>query len=200
MSEYLKEINEFWQEYMAQYNSIYDLDTLNKMVKNNDTTAFLHPQDLAYLKKHFGDNFSEIPRFKKMVDYANGKVKINKNRQRVVQENAEISPAIARPYFGNPESADIVILKKQAENDFKINDPNLPVEVVLRYRNRVLSDIQGKLKMNGQKIFLPYLDRHCWFEKYLYSNGSILKQFRINPNRVMVMNFFPYQTGHTDKA
>lgn len=197
MSEYLKEINEFWQEYMAQYNSIYDLDTLNKMVKNNDTTAFLHPQDLAYLKKHFGDNFSEIPRFKKMVDYANGKVKINKNRQRVVQENAEISPAIARPYFGNPESADIVILKKQAENDFKINNPNLPVEVVLRYRNRVLSDIQGKLKMNGQKIFLPYLDRHCWFEKYLYSNGSILKQFRINPNRVMVMNFFPYQTGHT---
>lgn len=54
MSEYLKEINEFWQEYMAQYNSIYDLDTLNKMVKNNDTTAFLHPQDLAYLKNILG--------------------------------------------------------------------------------------------------------------------------------------------------
>ena len=51
MSEYLKETNEFWQEYLDQYNSIYDLDTLNEIIKRHDTTAFLHPQDLAYFKK-----------------------------------------------------------------------------------------------------------------------------------------------------
>jgi hypothetical protein len=27
MSEYLKEINEFWQQYLDQYNSIYDEST-----------------------------------------------------------------------------------------------------------------------------------------------------------------------------
>ena len=40
MSEYLKEINEFWQAYLDQYNSIYDLDTLNEIIKRHDTTAF----------------------------------------------------------------------------------------------------------------------------------------------------------------
>ncbi|WP_426457086.1 hypothetical protein [Staphylococcus cohnii] len=197
MSEYLKEINEFWQEYLDQYNSIYDLDTLNEIIKRHDTTAFLHPQDLAYFKRNFGEDFSDIPRFKKLIDFANGKVKINKHRQRIVQNDAVLSPAIARPYFGNPEIADIVILKKKAENDFIINDPSLPEEMVVHYRNRILQDIQGELNLNGQKVFLPYIDHHCWFKKYIYSNGSILKQFNINPNRVMVMNFFPYQTGHT---
>ena len=113
MSEYLKEINEFWQEYLDQYNSIYDLDTLNEIIKRHDTTAFLHPQDLAYFKRNFGEDFSNIPRFKKLIDFANGKVKINKHRQRIVQNDAVLSPAIARPYFGNPEIADIVILKKK---------------------------------------------------------------------------------------
>ena len=113
MSEYLKEINEFWQEYLDQYNSIYDLETLNEIRERHYITAFLHPQDLAYLKRNFGEDFSNIPRFKKLIDFANGKVKINKHRQRIVQNEAELSPAIARPYFGNPERADIVILKKK---------------------------------------------------------------------------------------
>lgn len=50
MSEYLKEINEFWQQYLDQYNSIYDESTLKAIIKNNDTTAFLHPRDLEYKK------------------------------------------------------------------------------------------------------------------------------------------------------
>ncbi|SCT04710.1 hypothetical protein [Staphylococcus caeli] len=65
MGEYLKEINEFWQQYLNQYNSIYDETTLKTMVENNDTTAFLHPKDLEYIETHFGENFKEIPRFKK---------------------------------------------------------------------------------------------------------------------------------------
>ncbi|WP_258533841.1 hypothetical protein [Staphylococcus saprophyticus] len=52
MSEYLKEINEFWQQYLDQYNSIYDESTLKAIIKNNDTTAFLHPRDLEYKKKN----------------------------------------------------------------------------------------------------------------------------------------------------
>ncbi|HLR19568.1 MAG TPA: hypothetical protein VK115_06555 [Staphylococcus sp.] len=197
MSEYLKEINQFWQQYLEKYNSIYDQNTLNQIIENNDTTAFLHPQDLAYFKEHFGNNFTEIPRFKKMIDFANGKVKIDKNRQRILLENTELNPAIARPYFGNPDIADIVILKKQPENDFKMYNQNLPDSVAIDYRNRIFLDIQGKLKFNGQKLFLPYIDKHRWFMTYLYSSSSTLKQFNIDPNRVMVLNFFPYQTGHS---
>lgn len=197
MSEYLREINEFWQEYLKQYNSIYDQNTLEQIIKNDDTTAFLHPQDLAYFKEHFGNNFTEIPRFKKMIDFANGKVIIDKNRQRILFENAEINPAIARPYFGNPDLADIVILKKQPENDFKMYEPDIPESVVIDYRQRILLDIQGRLTFNGEKLFLPYIDKHRWFMKYLYNASSTLKRFNIDPNRVMVLNFFPYQSGHT---
>lgn len=197
MSEYLKDINEFWEQYFSQYNSIYDELTLRAIIKNNDTTAFLHPMDYAYFRKHFGDNFTEIPRFKKMIDFANGKVTLNKDRQRVTFENADLNPAIARPYFGNPEIADIVILKKQPENDFQTYQLNLANDEAIEYRKRILLDIQGKLLFNGQKLFLPYIDRHRWFVKYLYSNASTLKQFNIDPNRVMVLNFFPYQTGHS---
>lgn len=197
MSEYLKDINEFWEQYFSQYNSIYDESTLKAIIKNNDTTAFLHPMDYAYFQKHFGDNFTEIPRFKKMIDFANGKVTLNKDRQRVTFENADLNPAIARPYFGNPEIADIVILKKQPENDFQTYQLNLANDEAIEYRKRILLDIQGKLLFNGQKLFLPYIDRHRWFVKYLYSNASTLKQFNIDPNRVMVLNFFPYQTGHS---
>nr|WP_323133226.1 hypothetical protein [Staphylococcus saprophyticus] len=196
MSEYLKEINEFWQQYLDQYNSIYDESTLKVIIKNNDTTAFLHPRDLEYIKKHFGENFMEIPRFKKMIDFANGKVTVNKNRQKVTFENAELNPATARPYFGNPEIADIVILKKQPENDFKTYELSLPEAEAIEYRKRILLDIQGKLTFEGQKLFLPYIDRHRWFVKYLYSNASTLKYFNIDPNRLMVIKFFPYQTGH----
>lgn len=197
MSEYLKDINEFWEQYFSQYNSIYDELTLRAIIKNNDTTAFLHPMDYAYFQKHFGNNFTEIPRFKKMIDFANGKVTLNKDRQRVTFENADLNPAIARPYFGNPEIADIVILKKQPENDFQTYQLNLANDEAIEYRKRILLDIQGKLLFNGQKLFLPYIDRHRWFVKYLYSNASTLKQFNIDPNRVMVLNFFPYQTGHS---
>ncbi|MEB8149660.1 hypothetical protein NGH32_03020 [Staphylococcus xylosus] len=197
MSEYLKDINEFWEQYFSQYNSIYDELTLRAIIKNNDTTAFLHPMDYAYFQKHFGENFTEIPRFKKMIDFANGKVTLNKDRQRVTFENADLNPAIARPYFGNPEIADIVILKKQPENDFQTYQLNLANDEAIEYRKRILLDIQGKLLFNGQKLFLPYIDRHRWFVKYLYSNASTLKQFNIDPNRVMVLNFFPYQTGHS---
>lgn len=197
MSEYLKDINEFWEQYFSQYNSIYDELTLRAIIKNNDTTAFLHPMDYAYFQKHFGDNFTEIPRFKKMIDFANGKVTLNKDRQRVTFENADLNPAIARPYFGNPEIADIVILKKQPENDFQTYQLNLANDEAIEYRKRILLDIQGKILFNGQKLFLPYIDRHRWFVKYLYSNASTLKQFNIDPNRVMVLNFFPYQTGHS---
>lgn len=197
MSEYLKDINEFWEQYFSQYNSIYDELTLRAIIKNNDTTAFLHPMDYAYFQKHFGDNFTEIPRFKKMIDFANGKVTLNKDRQRVTFENADLNPAIARPYFGNPEIADIVILKKQPENDFQTYQLNLANDEAIEYRKRILLDIQGKLLFNGQKLFLPYIDRHRWFVKYLYSNASTLKQFNVDPNRVMVLNFFPYQTGHS---
>ncbi|WP_428971221.1 hypothetical protein [Staphylococcus halotolerans] len=197
MSEYLKDINEFWEQYFSQYNSIYDESTLKAIIKNNDTTAFLHPMDYAYFQEHFGNNFTDIPRFKKMIDFANGKVTLNKNRQRVTFENADLNPAIARPYFGNPEIADIVILKKQPENDFKTYQLNLADDEAIEYRKRILLDIQGKLLFNGQKLFLPYIDRHRWFVKYLYSNASTLKQFNIDPNRVMVLNFFPYQTGHS---
>lgn len=197
MSEYLKDINEFWEQYFSQYNSIYEELTLRAIIKNNDTTAFLHPMDYAYFQKHFGDNFTEIPRFKKMIDFANGKVTLNKDRQRVTFENADLNPAIARPYFGNPEIADIVILKKQPENDFQTYQLNLANDEAIEYRKRILLDIQGKLLFNGQKLFLPYIDRHRWFVKYLYSNASTLKQFNIDPNRVMVLNFFPYQTGHS---
>ncbi|MEB8306049.1 hypothetical protein NGG28_03645 [Staphylococcus xylosus] len=197
MSEYLKDINEFWEQYFSQYNSIYDESTLKAIIKNNDTTAFLHSMDYAYFQKHFGDNFTEIPRFKKMIDFANGKVTLNKDRQRVTFENADLNPAIARPYFGNPEIADIVILKKQPENDFQTYQLNLANDEAIEYRKRILLDIQGKLLFNGQKLFLPYIDRHRWFVKYLYSNASTLKQFNIDPNRVMVLNFFPYQTGHS---
>lgn len=197
MSEYLKDINEFWEQYFSQYNSIYDESTLKAIIKNNDTTAFLHPMDYAYFQEHFGDNFTDIPRFKKMIDFANGKVTLNKNRQRVTFENADLNPAIARPYFGNPEIADIVILKKQPENDFKTYQLNLTDDEAIEYRKRILLDIQGKLLFDGQKLFLPYIDRHRWFVKYLYSNASTLKQFNIDPNRVMVLNFFPYQTGHS---
>ncbi|MDW8546581.1 hypothetical protein [Staphylococcus pseudoxylosus] len=132
-----------------------------------------------------------------MIDFANGKVTLNKNRQRVTFENADLNPAIARPYFGNPETADIVILKKQPENDFKTYQLNLTDDEAIEYRKRILLDIQGKLLFDGQKLFLPYIDRHRWFVKYLYSNASTLKQFNIDPNRVMVLNFFPYQTGHS---
>ncbi|PTI01248.1 hypothetical protein BU105_04600, partial [Staphylococcus xylosus] len=90
MSEYLKDINEFWEQYFSQYNSIYDESTLKAIIKNNDTTAFLHPMDYAYFQKHFGDNFTDIPRFKKMIDFANGKVTLNKDRQRDTFENADI--------------------------------------------------------------------------------------------------------------
>ncbi|MCE5002813.1 hypothetical protein [Staphylococcus pseudoxylosus] len=197
MSEYLKDINEFWEQYFSQYNSIYDESTLKAIIKNNDTTAFLHPMDYAYFQEHFGDNFTDIPRFKKMIDFANGKVTLNKNRQRVTFENADLNPAIARPYFGNPETADIVILKKQPENDFKTYQLNLTDDEAIEYRKRILLDIKGKLLFDGQKLFLPYIDRHRWFVKYLYSNASTLKQFNIDPNRVMVLNFFPYQTGHS---
>ncbi|MGW7975671.1 hypothetical protein ACWEXZ_03500 [Staphylococcus xylosus] len=197
MNEYLKDINEFWEQYFSQYNSIYDESTLKAIIKNNDTTAFLHPMDYAYFQEYFGDNFTDIPRFKKMIDFANGKVTLNKNRQRVTFENADLNPAIARPYFGNPEIADIVILKKQPENDFKTYQLNLADDEAIEYRKRILLDIQGKLLFDGQKLFLPYIDRHRWFVKYLYSNASTLKQFNIDPNRVMVLNFFPYQTGHS---
>ncbi|UQW80587.1 hypothetical protein [Staphylococcus edaphicus] len=197
MSEYLKEVNEFWEQYLSRYNAIYDESTLREIIENNDTTAFLHPEDLKYLKKHFGDQFTEIPKFKKMIDFANGKVTVNKNRQKVTFENAELNPAIARPYFGNPEIADIVILKKHPENDFKTYEFKLPEAEAIEYRRRILLDIQGKLTFNGQKLFLPYNDRHRWFVKYLYSNASTLKYFNIDPNRLMVINFFPYQTGHT---
>ena len=197
MSEYLKDINEFWEQYFSQYNSIYDESTLKAIIKNNDTTAFLHPMDYAYFQEQFGENFTDIPRFKKMIDFANGKVTLNKNRQRVTFENADLNPAIARPYFGNPETADIVILKKQPENDFKTYQLNLTDDEAIEYRKRILLDIQGKLLLDGQKLFLPYIDRHRWFVKYLYSNASTLKQFNIDPNRVMVLNFFPYQTGHS---
>lgn len=197
MSEYLKDINEFWEQYFSQYNSIYDESTLKAIIKNNDITAFLHPMDYAYFQEQFGDNFTDIPRFKKMIDFANGKVTLNKNRQRVTFENADLNPAIARPYFGNPETADIVILKKQPENDFKTYQLNLTDDEAIEYRKRILLDIQGKLLFDGQKLFLPYIDRHRWFVKCLYSNASTLKQFNIDPNRVMVLNFFPYQTGHS---
>ncbi|MEN3088474.1 MAG: hypothetical protein ABC378_01415 [Staphylococcus pseudoxylosus] len=197
MSEYLKDINEFWEQHFSQYNSIYDESTLKAIIKNNDTTAFLHPMDYAYFQEQFGENFTDIPRFKKMIDFANGKVTLNKNRQRVTFENADLNPAIARPYFGNPETADIVILKKQPENDFKTYQLNLTDDEAIEYRKRILLDIQGKLLFDGQKLFLPYIDRHRWFVKYLYSNASTLKQFNIDPNRVMVLNFFPYQTGHS---
>ena len=197
MSEYLKDINEFWEQYFSQYNSIYDESTLKAIIKNNDTTAFLHPMDYAYFQEHFGDNFTDIPRFKKMIDFANGKVTLNKNRQRVTFENVDLNPAIARPYFGNPEIADIVILKKQPENDFKTYERNLTDDEAIEYRQRIFLDIQGKLSFNGKKLFLPYIDRHRWFVKYLYSNASTLKQFNIDTNRVMVINFFPYQTGHS---
>jgi len=197
MGEYLKEINEFWQQYLNQYNSIYDETTLKKMVENNDTTAFLHPKDLEYIETHFGENFKEIPRFKKMIDFANGKVRVNKNRQKIIFENADINPAIARPYFGNPEIADIVILKKQPENDFKTYGDELPETDAIEFRKRIFLDIQGKLTFEGEKRFLPYIDRHRWFVKYLYSNASTLRHFNIDPNRLMVINFFPYQTGHS---
>ncbi|WP_436860627.1 hypothetical protein [Staphylococcus caeli] len=132
-----------------------------------------------------------------MIDFANGKVRVNKNRQKITFENAEINPAIARPYFGNPEIADIVILKKQPENDFKTYGDELPETDAIEFRKRILLDIQGKLTFDGEKRFLPYIDRHRWFVKYLYSNASTLRHFNIDPNRLMVINFFPYQTGHS---
>ncbi|SCT04738.1 hypothetical protein [Staphylococcus caeli] len=132
-----------------------------------------------------------------MIDFANGKVRVNKNRQKITFENADINPAIARPYFGNPEIADIVILKKQPENDFKTYGDELPETDAIEFRKRILLDIQGKLTFEGEKRFLPYIDRHRWFVKYLYSNASTLRHFNIDPNRLMVINFFPYQTGHS---
>ncbi|RIM74287.1 hypothetical protein BU593_11375, partial [Staphylococcus arlettae] len=47
-----------------------------------------------------------------------------------------------------------------------------------------------------EKKFLPYEDQHIWFMKYFYSESSILKQFNIDPNRLMLFNYFPYQTSY----
>ncbi|MFG0932779.1 hypothetical protein [Staphylococcus sp. 231237_7MaSpsaltlick] len=33
MSKYLKDINEFWEQYFSQYNSIYDESTLKAIIK-----------------------------------------------------------------------------------------------------------------------------------------------------------------------
>lgn len=197
MSEYLNEINNFWQEYLQEYNAIYDENTLKKIVESNDTTAFIHPQDLTYLKSNFGDDFTQIPRFKKMIDFANGIISINKDRRKVILNEESINPAMARPYFGNPEIADIVILKKHPEKDFNSYNAVLPHNEAIEYRKRIVLDIQGKLTFNNKKLFLPFVDKHRWFIKYLYSNSSTIKQFNINPNRLMVLNFFPYQAGHS---
>ncbi|MEB6242031.1 hypothetical protein MXL82_03090 [Staphylococcus gallinarum] len=197
MSRYLNEINEFWQQYLEQYDAVYDDHTLNQIIENNDRTAFIHPQDLLYLKQHFGEDFAEIPRFKKMIDFANGIISINKDRRKVISNENLINPAMARPFFGNPEKADIVILKKHPEKDFNSYNINLSDDTAIEYRKRIVLDIQGKLTFNNEKLFLPYIDKHRWFVKFLYSNSSMLKQFNIDPNRVMVLNFFPYQAGHS---
>lgn len=197
MSKYLDEINEFWQQYLEQYDAVYDENTLAHIIENNDKTAFIHPQDLLYFKDHFGDNFVEIPRFKKMIDFANGIISINKDRRKVILNENIINPAMARPFFGNPEIADIIILKKHPEMDFNIYNANLSDDKAIEYRRRIVLDIQGRLTFDNEKLFLPYIDKHRWFVKYLYSNSSMLKQFDINPNRLMVLNFFPYQAGHS---
>src|SRR5699024_12365907 len=98
-----------------------------------------------------------------MIDFANGKVKIDKNRQRILLENTELNPAIARPYFGNLDIADIVILQKQPANDFKMYNHKLPDSVDIAYRNMNFLHIQGKLKINGQEIFIPSIDTHRVF-------------------------------------
>ena len=46
-----------------------------------------------------------------MIDFANGIISINKDRRKVISNENLINPAMARPFFGNPEKADIVILK-----------------------------------------------------------------------------------------
>ena len=43
MSRYLNEINEFWQQYLEQYDAVYDDHTLNQIIENNDRTpSYIH--------------------------------------------------------------------------------------------------------------------------------------------------------------
>ena len=64
---------------------------------------------------------------------------------------------MARPFFGNPEKADIVILKKHPEKDFNSYNTNLSDDTAIEYRKRIVLDIQGKLTFNNEKLFLPYI-------------------------------------------
>ena len=38
-----------------------------------------------------------------MIDFANGIISINKDRRKVISNENLINPAMARPFFGNPE-------------------------------------------------------------------------------------------------
>lgn len=195
-NKYLTNIEQFWSKYLAQYNYEYSENSLNAIAENNDETAFLHLEDLAHCRERFGENFTELPKFKKLLNFANGLMTVDKNRKKIMVENCTINPMIPQPYFGNPETADIIILNKQPENDFRTDNPNIDGQRKIRLRNRILQDFRGDLKFNGKKGFLPYEDEHIWFMKYFYGDSSILKQFNIDPNRLMIFNYFSYQTTY----
>lgn len=192
----LNNLNHFWQQYLGNYNNEYSEKSLNLIANNNDITAFLHPEDLEYFKSQFGKDFTTIPRFEKMINFANNKIFVNKQRHNILLEDKPINPMIPQPYFGNPQKADIIILNKQPENDFRTDHPLVDGERKIRLRNRILQDLRGDLLAFEGKNFLPYEDQHIWFMKYFYSESSILKQFKIDPNRLMLFNYFPYQTKY----
>lgn len=192
----LNNLNHFWKQYLANYNNEYSEKTLNLIADNNDITAFLHPEDLEYFKSQFGNDFTIIPRFEKMINFANNKIFVDKQRHNILLKDKPINPMIPQPYFGNPKKADIIILNKQPENDFRTDNPLVDGERKIRLRNRILQDLRGNELGFDEKKFLPYEDQHIWFMKYFYSESSILKQFNIDPNRLMLFNYFPYQTSY----
>ena len=80
----LNNLNHFWKQYLANYNNEYSEKTLNLIADNNDITAFLHPEDLEYFKSQFGNDFTTIPRFEKMINFANNKIFVDKQRHNIL--------------------------------------------------------------------------------------------------------------------
>lgn len=195
-NSYLADIEQFWSKYLMQYNTKYSENTLNAIAENNDETAFLHLEDLEHCRERFGQNFTEIPKFKKLLNFANNMVMVDKNRKKIMVDNRSINPMIPQPFFGNPETADIIFLNKQPENDYRTDNPNIDGQRKIYLRNRILQDFRGDLKFEGKKGFLPYEDRHIWFMRYFGGESSILKQFNIDPSRLMIFNYFAYQTTY----
>jgi len=169
----LNNLNHFWKQYLANYNNEYSEKTLNLIADNNDITAFLHPEDLEYFKSQFGNDFTTIPRFEKMINFANNKIFVDKQRHNTLPFIQEESYRFLKQYSLSNQHHKWYI--HNLLNNFQVSTNKIFSETLIE----ATQCINNKFNINihtsqnttiyVSPLYIHYIDDNYWLT-YIYNS------------------------------